>query len=490
MDERKPGRAESSPEQPVHSEGRAMLEQAFARGSSQIAELPPPTPERTEHSVMVGLPPDKVERIAAMRRELAELQRQLTDAQQRIATELQGRAEDAERLEALEGRLQAHEVKAQEDSARTAELVAEVASLRSQLTTVTATAEELRREAASRETLTNEAKTLLEARTAELAARTSELAARTSELEARTAERDTELVARARLEAELEEQRKQQREATTQLESQAASLRDANALVATRDAELAAITSERDVLKGELAAARARARDVATQLTRFGQELLEGGDAATGSSSEPPPTSTARNVDRPKPPPVPPPRAAAATEPPKVEAILEVTEEPRSKSRSGLLLISGVILGSVAMFAFVSWRSTSPVADPKEAGDSPTAALVSEHASEPATPSALPEQIVASPSAPSAQPTLGSDDGPSIESGSPAAAAGEATTTGVLVLPKEADDHRVFVDDRVVRVKSLRAVVPCGKREIKIGSRGIPRTLDVACGGETEVPAN
>jgi len=123
MDERKTNPStESTPEQPpVQSDGAKMLEQAFARGSGALTEVPSVVaPERSEHSVMEGLPPAKAERIAAMRRELADLQRQLTESQQRIATELQGRAEDAERFEALEARLQAQEAKANEEAARAA----------------------------------------------------------------------------------------------------------------------------------------------------------------------------------------------------------------------------------------------------------------------------------------------------------------------------------------------------------------------------------
>jgi hypothetical protein len=59
---------------------------------------------------MEGLPEAKAERVAAMRRELAELQRQLIDAQQRIATELQGRADDADRFEALEAKSGVHQL--------------------------------------------------------------------------------------------------------------------------------------------------------------------------------------------------------------------------------------------------------------------------------------------------------------------------------------------------------------------------------------------
>jgi hypothetical protein len=66
----------------------------------------------------------------------------------------------------------------------------------------------------------------------------------------------------------------------------------------------------------------------------------------------------------------------------------------------------------------------------------------------------------------------------------------EIATDGVIVLPQEAEEHRVFVDGRVVRVKNSRAVVSCGTREIRIGSRGTPQTLAVACGGETTVPAD
>lgn len=476
MDERKTTQLpESTTDQSAQTDGRTMLEQAFARGSQHLDEVPPVTPERTEHSVMEGLPPAKAERIAAMRRELAELQRQLIEAQQRIATELQGRAEDAERFEALETRLQAQEVKAQEDATRNAELVTEVASVRSQLSSVTTTTEELRREVASRDAL-------LETRTGELATRTTE--------------RDTEQAARSRLERELEEQGKQHREVTSQLESQVASLRDANALIATRDAELTTITSERDALKGEVAAARAKLREVADQLARFGQDLLEGtGGVPAVSSTEPTPAVTARSTERTKPPPVPPPRTAAPTESPQVETILEVTEEPKSSSRVGVLLITGVLLGCVATIVVGKWRgtSTSDAGERRDVAPLPSAALVSEGAAQPASPPPMHGQGIAAPGASSAQPTPVSDidvsDQPNVESDSRPTASAEIATDGVLVLPDEAADHRVFVDGRVVPVKNLRAVVRCGTREIRIGSRGTSRTLDVACGGETVVPA-
>ncbi len=468
-----------------------MLEQAFARGSGHLCDVPSMAPERTEHSVMEGLPPAKAERIAAMRRELAELQRQLIEAQQRIATELHGRAEDAERFEAIEARLQAQEVKAEEDATRTAELVTELASLQSQLSSVTSTAEALSREIAARDAQIEEARRQhrdvteqLEAQTSTLHEAKTLLETRTGDLVMRTAERDSEQATRSRLERELENQSKQHREVTSQHESQLASLRDANALIATRDAELAAITSERAV-------GRAKVRDLANQLVRLGQDLMhDAGDAQPPSNPEPNQAVTARSAERPKPPPVPPHRTAAHTEPQQIEAILEVTEDARSRSRIGMV-ISGVLLGCVATLAFVKW--THSAADERNGvGALSAAALASQRATEVTSPSVMPDKALAVPSTSSAKRTPISDnlnnvnDRPNDEGDAPAAPA-EITTDGVIVLPKEAADHRVFVDSKVVTVKNSRAVVPCGTHEIRIGSRGTPQTIDVACGGEISV---
>ena len=455
--------AESTPEQTAQADAPGVEVSAFARGSGPLSDVSAAA-ERTEHSVMEGLPPAKAERIAAMRRELAELQRQLTEAQQRIAIELQGRAEDAERVEVLEARLHAADAKAEQDATSAAELVTEVESLRSQLATVSVTAEGLRRAAA-----------VHDVRIDELATRTAELA--------------TEQATRSRLERELDDERTQRLELTGQLETQLASLRDTKGLITALHAEHTAMTSERDALKGELAAARAKLQDVANQLTRFGQSLIDGGEASlTHANSEPTSAVASRSAERSKPPPVPPPRAATPTQPQNVETILEVTAEAKSGSRVGLGLIGGVIVGCVATIAVVKWSGSSTThADERQDYAAPS----SERASGPASLSATPVQARAVPGAPSDHST--STDvaaRPSDDSASHAAAPAEITPDGVIVLPQVAEGHRVFVDGRVVAVKSSRAVVPCGTREIRIGSRGAAQKLDVACGGETVVPSD
>jgi hypothetical protein len=464
MDERNTtSLTEPRPEQPVEP-ALPVSEPAFARGSRQLTEVPSVASERTENSVMEGLPAAKAERIASMRRELAELQRQLTEAQQRIATELQGRADDAERLEALEARLQANEVKAQQDAARTDELVAEVASLRSQGSSATATAEEVRRELASHDAQIEEVRQQHRAATEQLEAERLAL----NEAKTTLQNRDREL----------EEARKQHGE-----------------IIATRDSELAAITSERDALKTEIAAAHARARDVANQLARVGHDLMGGvGGAQLVASSEPSPSVTGRSAERPKPPPVPLARAAAHTEPREPESILEVTEESKSKLRLAVVLVSGVILGCVVTIACTRWTGSSASTPDERAdpGATPSSVIASPRVTAPVSPSVVGGQTIGVSDLSVAPPT--SISAPDVETGakkeSDARAPAESATDGVIVLPQEAEEHRVYVDGHVVRVKNSRAVVPCGTREIRIGSRGTSKTVGVVCGGETTVPAD
>lgn len=64
----------------------------------------------------------------------------------------------------------------------------------------------------------------------------------------------------------------------------------------------------------------------------------------------------------------------------------------------------------------------------------------------------------------------------------------DAGAAGVILLPKTASGHRVFVDGRLAYPTGGRVDVACGRREVRIGSQGPPRWLDVPCGGEIELP--
>jgi serine/threonine protein kinase len=63
-----------------------------------------------------------------------------------------------------------------------------------------------------------------------------------------------------------------------------------------------------------------------------------------------------------------------------------------------------------------------------------------------------------------------------------------AATTGDIVTPAIAHQHRVFLDDQFAAAHSGETLhVPCGKHVIRIGSRGAKQSIDVPCGGLVRV---
>lgn len=47
--------------------------------------------------------------------------------------------------------------------------------------------------------------------------------------------------------------------------------------------------------------------------------------------------------------------------------------------------------------------------------------------------------------------------------------------------------RRIFVDERTVGQTPEAVVVKCGTRQVKVGSTGSTRPVDVPCGGEISV---
>ena len=478
-------------------------------GSAVVADRPAGPEAGAPAAVEVA--EGKTERIAVMRHSLAELQRQLLDAQQRIAAELQGRAEDADRFEELEARVQTHEVKAREDAARIAELGAEAADVRARLESASKTGEELRRELAARDARIEESHTKhrelteqLETHVSSLRDTKSLLAARDAELATRLAERDADQATRTRLEHELEASVGKHRELTEQLETHATSLREAKALLADRDATLATRTAERDAqqetrtrLEGELEearraldAGRARAQELAKQLTSFGTEMLEA--VVTGDPrGAPPARSAAVPPSAPKPPDLPgtrPPRLPTGPHADPVEdaqvieakpvAAVEPSKVPaRSRTGASILVLGGIAVGVVVSLAVgeLGGSTTTTATQPRDVAGEPLAAS-------PVASAVGGDQ----PTVPAADASASPEDAWNAST-SGAAPSADAQRTGIIVLPAEADGHRVFVDGRRFEPKNGRVEVPCGKHDVRIGGRGEPRMLDVACDGETEL---
>ena len=445
-------------------------------------------PEATAVEITEG----RTERIAVMRHELAHLQLQLIDAQQRVAAEMQGRAEDADRLEELEARVQEQEVKAREDAARIAQLTTASSDLRARFESASHTIEELRREQEASEARSEESRKKhrelteqLETHVASLHDTKTMLAAQDAELATKLAERDSERATRIRLESELEASLGKHRELTDLIETHASSLRETKALLADRETELASRTSERDAqqetrirLEGELGearraldAGRARAQELARHIATLGQELDAVATGEPAGSAAPPSTSS-----------TPPRRPPAGLEAALVEAHAIEAAPPAelapSRARGLILVLGGLAVGVAGTFAAIELRGAKEktATRPAEIADAPPAP-------QPPPGAVSDTQPTAPATAAKAQPAAASDASPSV-----AAPSADDQRTGIIVLPPEAEGHRVFVDGRPVQPTSGRLEVPCGKHEFQIGSRGEPRSLEVACGGETVLP--
>ena len=59
--------------------------------------------------------------------------------------------------------------------------------------------------------------------------------------------------------------------------------------------------------------------------------------------------------------------------------------------------------------------------------------------------------------------------------------------TGRLVTKERDAGHRVFVDGVGVGIAGPPLLVPCGRHDVRVGTWGRSRTVDVPCGGQVEV---
>ncbi|MBX3192645.1 MAG: protein kinase [Labilithrix sp.] len=90
--------------------------------------------------------------------------------------------------------------------------------------------------------------------------------------------------------------------------------------------------------------------------------------------------------------------------------------------------------------------------------------------------------------APAPAPSLAPAPAPSLAPApAPAPSLAPAPSTGRLLTPPSASGHRIFVDGRVVGSGGAPLTVRCGKRDVRVGSAGRLRKVDVPCGGDLEV---
>ncbi len=171
---------------------------------------------------------------------------------------------------------------------------------------------------------------------------------------------------------------------------------------------------------------------------------------------------------------------AVAPETPKVPA--------RRSSRGGALLLLaaaiavgiGVVIGGALGLrermndlAATSGAKASAMseakASPKVEAGAKTAPLVIAPA-----PSSLPKVAMPSPASSASSPAR-------------AAAAAPSASTGRLVTAPAELGHRVFVDGRFAGGGGTPLTVRCGRHDVRVGSAGRLRTVEIPCGGEVEV---
>ena len=105
-----------------------------------------------------------------------------------------------------------------------------------------------------------------------------------------------------------------------------------------------------------------------------------------------------------------------------------------------------------------------------------------------------PVASVTPPASASSKPAASASAAPSASAPAPASSpASTATGTapppgyGEVRSPASSAGHRIFVDEKVVGTAPDPVRVRCGTHSIRIGSRGVPRTVDVPCGGAVSI---
>jgi hypothetical protein len=175
-------------------------------------------------------------------------------------------------------------------------------------------------------------------------------------------------------------------------------------------------------------------------------------------------------------------------EPPAPAVRTERGARPTAIVAGGLgLVVAGTLLGLAA----ASW-DLSPSKHRTTGGAASSTATVSAAAT---TSTPMPSTSAASSSAPVASAGARDDepvDAAVHEAAAPSALAREekvalGATVGRVKLPRSALGHRIFVDGRLAASDVEALVLPCGHHDIRVGSAGATRSIDVPCGEEIDL---
>lgn len=171
---------------------------------------------------------------------------------------------------------------------------------------------------------------------------------------------------------------------------------------------------------------------------------------------------------------------------------------------AGAVMLLGVLVVAFAMFGLrmrgspaTATPSTPPLPSAVSTETSSSLASKGNPASKPvpsdvageaigAPPSQASRAFTPSPSA-TASPVAPSPSSAAPQSSQPKSVSPDIEANeGVVLMPKWATQRRVYVDGKLFGNGPARLTLPCGTREIKIGSSGKPRSLDVPCGNTVD----
>jgi serine/threonine-protein kinase len=183
-------------------------------------------------------------------------------------------------------------------------------------------------------------------------------------------------------------------------------------------------------------------------------------------------TSQSRILQPPPPSPLPP-----------VQTPSPVAKIPRPRLSPALWAVPVAVLVGAAIAAALTWKPLVP--------DLPTPRQISSTVAVPVlsidrTRVPSPVQLVPPPSFPVFD--AGSRANPPEVDPSDRSRPSQRPGTGTVTVGPTRPGHRVWIDERLMSEESPASyVVPCGKRLIRVGSRGAPQVLDVPCGADIEI---
>lgn len=159
---------------------------------------------------------------------------------------------------------------------------------------------------------------------------------------------------------------------------------------------------------------------------------------------------------------------------------------PRAAIVLALVAVVAVVGAAAGYLVYPRWREKAAPAAPSMT----TAPAVAS-----APPSSVPSEVASAPASATAaaSATASASTTASVSATAPAGTTASVTLadvpagSGLVKTEGAAPGHRIYVDERTVGQTPESVVVKCGTHQIKVGSAGAARAVDVPCGGEITV---